>query len=357
MNSTNSKDLKDFPDPKESENSRDQKDSLPSTNDSRSEGLKFIQATLESMLARNEEREFEEAYEEMMDSLDQSELNERLERMKKLNDFAEGLKNKRDEDGKLMIEMPEDYEEILEMAVEYKKIHSDDPDVSWIQVYQARQEHEKIDLEYHRRRQKIKQLDLVLKEKEKMLQALKVSRLSARSNKSTSKDSESPSKNDFFLTKVKTKPAKKQKVYSEQDFVKKNTEFIEEVKQGSMITRLSYAEQLRLAEIEKNLDKKEEFDDLLMKEEITRLEEIDKSLRTFIPQIEWEKKSISTGQYSKSSKNSKKEKTRPGDPVLREAQERREVFNELNDLNSRITELQNLPDRPIHEDDLKVRHI
>ena len=323
--------------------------------DDRSEGLKFIQATLESMLARNKEREFEEAYEEMLESLDQSDMNERLERMKKLNDFAESLKNKRDEEGNLMIDLPENYDEILEMAVEYKKYHLDDPDVSWMQVYDEKQKHEEIDLEYKKRRDKIKQLDLVLKEKEKMLKELKTSRLSQRSQKSVSKESDSPSKDSFFLTKVKTRTQKKQKVYSDQDFVKKNAEFIEEVKQGFMINRLTLAEQRRLLEIEGSLNEKEEnFENILVEDEIQRLEEIDKKLRNFVPQIEWEKKSVSSGQYSKSTQGNKKKKVQPGDPVLREAQERREVYNELSNINTRLTEIQNLPDKAIHEDDLKV---
>lgn len=317
--------------------------------DSRTEGLKFIQDTLEAMLARKEEREAEEAYEEILDSLDMSEAGERLEKMKKINDFVENLKNKRDDEGNLLVELPENYEEILETAVEYRKINNKDPEVGWIQVFQARKEHESIDEEYKKRREKIKELDLVLKEKERALKALKSGRSSAKG----SKTDENAEKDSFFLTKVQTRSVKKAKVYSEQNFIKKNIEYAEEERLGSMMDRLSDKEKLRLAEIEDSIGQKEVPTDIFVPSELERLQEIDQKLRNFIPQIEWEQKSIS----SKSSNAQKKIKVKPGDPVLREAQERREVFSEMNNINSKLLDLQNKPLKPMHEDDVKVSFI
>jgi len=298
------------------------------------------------MLARKEEREAEEAYEGILDSLDTSEAGERLERMMKINDFVENLKHKRDDEGNLLMELPDDYEEMLETAIEYRKINNKDPEVSWVQVYQARKEHEIIDEEYKKRREKIVELDLVLKEKEKALRALKSGRSSAKG----SKTDENAEKDSFFLTKVQTRSVKKPKVYSEQNFIKKNIEYAEEVRLGSMMDRLSDKERLRLAEIEDSIGQKEVPTDIFVPGELERLEEIDQRLRSYLPQIEWESKSVS----SKSSNQAKKTKLKPGDPVLREAQERREVFTEMNNINSKLLDLQNRPVKPMHQDDINV---
>lgn len=321
--------------------------------DDRSESLKFIQDTYEAMIARKEEREAEEAYEEFLDTLEMSQASERFERMKKMNDFVENLKNKKDDDGQLLLQLPEDYEEILETAVEYRKIYNKDPDVGWIEVFQAKKEHECIDEEYKKRREKIKALDLVLKEKERALKAIRSSRASHRS----SKPEEVPEKDSFFLTKVKTRSVQKpKKIYSEQNFIQKNKEYLEDMKISSMMDRLTDKEKLRLMEIEENLDKPEEQTDLILPDELIRLEEIDQKLRTYIPQIQWEDKSVSSKSTNKSEKTQKKV-VKPGEPVLREAQERREVFTEMNNINSKLLELQNKPIKPMHEDGIKVNFI
>jgi len=244
------------------------------------------------------------------------------------------------------MELPDDYEEMLETAIEYRKINNKDPEVSWVQVYQARKEHEIIDEEYKKRREKIVELDLVLKEKERALRALKSGRSSAKG----SKTDENAEKDSFFLTKVQTRSVKKPKVYSEQNFIKKNIEYAEEVRLGSMMDRLSDKERLRLAEIEDSIGQKEVPTDIFVPGELERLEEIDQRLRSYLPQIEWESKSVS----SKSSNQAKKTKLKPGDPVLREAQERREVFTEMNNINSKLLDLQNRPVKPMHQDDINV---
>ena len=43
-----------------------------------------------------------------------------------------------------------------------------------------------------------------------------------------------------------------------------------------------------------------------------------------------------------------------GDPVLREAQERRETVTELQDINSKLLELQNRPLNPLNDIEIQV---
>jgi hypothetical protein len=324
-----------------------------SVSEERSKSMNFLKETLESMQARNQERENEEAYERIVDTLTTSEAAERHEKMKRLLDYTEKLRSQKDEDGNNLIEFPEDFDEIVETAVEYKKNNQNDPDINWLEVFRSKHEHEAIDEPYRKKREKIRDLDKVIKEKEKLLKDLRSSRESDRS-KGSVKDSSS--QDSVFITKLKSKQENKP-VRPTQNFIKKNIESLEEYKGPmSLIEKLSTEDQKRLAIIEERLDIVEEYTGILPQESVSRLEEIDKALRNFIPQIKWEEKSVSSNYYSSSnSTNKSKQKVLAGDPVLREAQERREAITELQTINSKLLELQNKPFRPLDEDEIKVR--
>ena len=94
--------------------------------DERSRNNKFIQDKLDAMQARNEERKHEEAYERMVDTLRYSEASDRLEKMKKIQAFTEGLRSQKDEDGNNMIDFPPDFDEMVDTAVEYKRNNNSD---------------------------------------------------------------------------------------------------------------------------------------------------------------------------------------------------------------------------------------
>lgn len=333
--------------------------SLPPSSQSseRDKNLKYMKDMLESMQARNEERYEDEALERMSDVLNNSEANERFERMQKMQKYIEELKNKKDDLGNNLIDLPEDFDEMVETAVEYKKNMGND-DVNWVEVYSSRREHEAKDEAYRKKREKIRQLDLVLKQKEKAYKDMRSSRESSRTNQSVA---ESSGKDSVFITKVKTKGQAKT-VRPTQDFVKKNIEIVDEYKQTpSMIDRLSNKEKERLLEIEDKLDVIEEYTGILPEESVNRLEDIDKRLRNMVPQIEWEKRSIQQGQYSfadsDSQKKNDRKKQKPGDPVLREAQERRETVQKLEKINTRLLDLQNKELRPLEEDQVRVLFI
>ena len=254
----------------------------PSVSDERSKNLKFIEETLRVLQSQNEERENDETYERLVDTLRSSEAAERFERMKKLEEFAEQIRNQKDEFGNSLIEFPEDFDEIIESAVEYKKNNGTE-DVDWLEVFKSRHEHEKIDESYRKKREKIRELDLILKEKEKMLRELRTSRGSERS-----KDSESNSSNkgSVFITKVKTRQNQNKPLRPSENFIKKNIESVEDFKAtGSKIDKLSQRDKERLAIIEEKLGTIEEYSGILPEDSVLRLEEIDKALRNYIPQI------------------------------------------------------------------------
>lgn len=319
--------------------------SLQSTD--RSKTLQFLQETLELMQKNKEEIENEEAYERMVDTLKYSEAGERFEKMQKMQKLIESLRNQKDDLGNNLVEFPEDFDEMVETAVEYKKNHNFD-DVNWVEVFQSKHEHEAKDEKYKKKRDKIRELDRVLKQKEKYLKDLRSSRESDKSSRT-----ETPS-GSVFITKVKTKNEVRT-VRPTANFVKKNIENIEEYKGGSYLTeKLTDRDQYRLALIEENLDTIEEYNGILPQDSALRLEEIDRTLRNYVPQLKWEEMSVSSGQYSNSSKkNPKIQKAKPGDPVLREAQERRETISELQDINSKLLELQNRPVRPLDDQELQ----
>ena len=245
---------------------------------------------------------------------------------------------------------------MVDTAVEYSRNHNSD-DVNWVEVFQSKHDHEASDAVYRKKREKIRELDRVLQQKERQLKELRSSRDSHRSQDS---GAETPSKGSVFITKVKTRTGNNANPpRPTQNFVKKNIEIAEEYKGPGFLTdKLSDRDKYRLAVIEENIDSIEEYNGILPQESVSRLEEIDRALRNYVPQIKWEEMSVGSGQYahsdSESAKSSKAKKVLPGDPVLREAQERREIVTELQGINSKLLELQGRPFRPLNDSEVQT---
>ncbi|CAG9317764.1 unnamed protein product [Blepharisma stoltei] len=332
------------------------------------EQMKQIQSIVSQMQEKSELFEEEESYEQVMDAWrdinDEGREKARQKRIKEIEDFTESLKNQRDEEGNKIVEFPEDYEEILQTATDHavlaKEANQEEENVNWIQVYQAKHAKEKEDTKYRQKMERIKQLDLVIAEKEKQLRDI-------RSRDSESDRRSVDSKESVFITR----PGAKSQAHSvssistraqPKDKILKNIEAASNYKgHYSLIDRLGNSDKTKLDRLLQEADSKaiQEYTGIISNDTSKRLEEIDAALRNMVPQSDWESRSISNGASSseisskKSSTASKKSKAKPAEPAILEEQERRNDYQRIKEINKSLAELNMRPQRALTEEELQ----
>ena len=334
------------------------------------------QAEIDEIESEISQREAKEMQEELMeDDIDLSSIEitkssyagieeklvERERLIKTISSFTDYLKEKEDEEGNKIVEFPQNFQEIVEFAVEHsvsmKQLDESytPEDINWLQVYDQKKNN--TNPEHQKALAKIRALDRTLEEIERKHKQLKL-----QWSKEDLKDS--ISNEPVFITRVKSRKhsisqnsISKISRASLPDKILKNIETASSYKgHYSFIDRLASSEKVKLNRLleegKSALVRIEENTGIIPDESIERLSEIDDKLKRYVPESAWEEKSIS-GYYKGSDKLSsthgpfsinskhKKGKVKPADPALREERERREAQQKLAEINTNLVNLHN----------------
>mmetsp|Transcript_34346 Transcript_34346/g.60164 ORF Transcript_34346/g.60164 Transcript_34346/m.60164 type:complete len:647 (+) Transcript_34346:1691-3631(+) len=290
---------------------------------------------------------------------------------------TEELKRKRGEDGELIVNYPADFDDIMEYAIEQDSFrrendlsYTGNEQINWVALYRSKEACEGEDPILLEKRRKIKLLDKRIRQKE---QKLKEIRSRSRLTESQSVDSYDPT----FVTKgtrlrkkspdsFKSRPSRRSET---QNFpiVQRNIDNAANIKSRQYLTeRLTEQEKEYLERlVESNSTALVPVSSLLNDMSISRLQEIDESLKHYVPEDKWEEKSIiySASERSNRSKD-KKSKTpssiassnfqaaEPKEPALQEEKERREAYQKLKRINQSLLDLQNSGPQELTEEEL-----
>lgn len=351
--------------------------------DTKSQDSKAELEEIESEISMREAKEQEDMIEDDLDisSVEltkrsyagmEEKLVERERLIRSISSFTDYLKQQEDDEGNKIVDFPENFQDIVEFAVEHsvsmKQIDESytPEDINWLEVYDTKKNNSKP--EHQTALTKIKQLDKTLQDIERKHKQLKLQWSSEDSKDSIDRE-------PAFITHLKSRkhsytPSSASSKISRRtlpDKILKNIETASSYKgHYSFIDRLAGSEKEKLSRLleegKLELARIDECTGIIPDESIERLSEIDDKLKKYVPESFWEEKSISVpyrgaenlnstnSPFSFTSKN-KKNKVQPADPALREEKERREAQQKLSEINTSLLKLHNkTSDKPTEDE-------
>jgi hypothetical protein len=336
-------------------------------------------------------------------------LSEQSSRMEEIQRMTSALRTKRGEDGELIVEYPANFDDVMEYALEQDSYRRENDtsyagdQVNWLEVYRAKESIENQDTKLLAKRRKIRLLDRKIREKEQQLAEVR-SRVSAESRSTDSFDPTFVTKGtrvrraspELLRSSKHSRPSQNE-MRSRADevtmrraggkggrggvedrtkgdrghIVQRNIDNAKNYKSKLYLTeRLSESEKNRLSQLtEDETLALVPLTTLISECSLSRLGEIDETLKTYIPEEQWEEKSIiysvssrSRGRSSKkkpssTSSSSNSRTSEPKEPALQEEKERRETYSRLKRVNQSLYDLQKAVPNELTEEDLNVSAI
>lgn len=215
---------------------------------------------------------------------------QRQKKIKDIEDFTQSLKNQKDEEGNQIVEFPEDFDEMVQVATDHaslaKASNKSEEHVDWLVVYQAKHSKEKGDENYRKKMMKIRELDLIIAEKERQLKQIR------SRDSEIDLNSEDSSRNSVFITRPGAKnQAKSVSSYQSRsmpnDKILKNIELAGNYKgHYSLIDRLGNNEKDKLNSLLEGAESNAivEYPGIIPESANARIAEIDAQLRNMIPE-------------------------------------------------------------------------
>jgi hypothetical protein len=310
------------------------------------------------------------------------------------------LRTKRGEDGELLVQYPANFDDVMEYALEQDSYRRENDasytgdQVNWLEVYHAKESVENQDTKLLAKRRKIRLLDRKIREKEQQLVEVR-SRVSTESRSTDSFDptfvtkgtrirraSPELSRSSKYSRRTQNEMgsrAGESEVNSLRaggkggrgHIVQRNIDNAKNYKSTLYLTeRLSESEKSRLSQLTEDQSLAlVPLTALISEGSLSRLGEIDETLKTYIPEEQWEDKSIIYSVSSRSRGRSSKKKpssmssssnshaSEPREPALQEEKERRETNSRLKRINQSLYDLQKAVPKELTEEDLNVSAI